>query len=53
MMLLHTYIPTQIQTQVYIKFKRGPMIVLGQSFINSNGVVPQKRKFVKKNRILV
>ena len=47
-MLVHTYIPTHIQTQVYIKFERGPMIVLGQSFINSNGVVPQKRKFIKK-----
>lgn len=29
------------------------MIVLDQSFINSNEVVPQKGKFGKKNRILV
>lgn len=26
------------------------MIVLDQSFINSNEVVPQKRKFVKKKK---
>lgn len=28
------------------------MIVLDQSFINSNEVVPQKRKFVKKTGFL-